>query len=131
MQTLIIVVLLFALAWFFFVLPSRRRQRSHKAMQDSVGPGDEIITAGGLHGTVREIGDDEVHVEIASDVVVRLDRRAIAAVAQEVPVDEDEDDAHAEEDDDAADADGEADGGDEAGPGAGAEQDEAEESLKG
>ena len=55
-------------------------------MQDSVDVGDEIITAGGLHGVVREIGDDTLKIEIAPDVVAILDRRAVAAVAREVEV---------------------------------------------
>jgi preprotein translocase subunit YajC len=55
-------------------------------MQDDVGVGDEIITAGGIHGTVREIDGATAQVEIAPDVVVTLDRRAIAAVATEIEV---------------------------------------------
>ena len=45
-----------------------------------------IITAGGLHGHVREVGDDQVKLEIAPEVIVTLDRRAVAAVAREVEV---------------------------------------------
>ena len=71
-------------------------------MQDSVGVGDEVITAGGIHGTIREAGDEDVRLEIAPGVVVTLDRRAIAAVAHDEPVDdveegEDEVDAPEEE----------------------------------
>ena len=80
----IIILILFAAIWLLFVLPARRRRTQHSAMQDSVDVGNEIITAGGLHGTVTAIGDDVVDVEIAPSVVVRLDRRAIAAVATEV-----------------------------------------------
>jgi preprotein translocase subunit YajC len=80
----LIVVLLLGLAWFMFVLPARRRQRSHESMQDALEPGDEIITAGGLHATIVELGDSELQVEIAPEVVVTLDRRAVAAVAQDV-----------------------------------------------
>ena len=69
-----------------FVLPARRRKMSHAAMQDSIAVGDEIITAGGLHGTVEAIEDDTVKVEIATGVVATLDRRAVAAVAREVEV---------------------------------------------
>jgi preprotein translocase subunit YajC len=67
-------------------MPARRRRAQHAAMQDSVEVGDEIITAGGLHGLVKEIGDDTAMVEIAPNVVVTLDRRAIAAVATEIEV---------------------------------------------
>jgi preprotein translocase subunit YajC len=82
---LILIVILGAV-WVFLVLPARRRQRSHASMQDSVGVDDEIITAGGLHGVVRELDEDEVRLEIAPGVVVTLDRRAVAAVAREVEV---------------------------------------------
>jgi preprotein translocase subunit YajC len=86
MGSLIVIVLLLGLLWVFIVLPSRRRQRAHEELQDAVEVGDEIITAGGLHGTVLELGDEQLELEIAPNVVVTLDRRAVAAVATEVEV---------------------------------------------
>jgi preprotein translocase subunit YajC len=82
----LILIVVFGAAWLLFVLPARRRKMSHAAMQDSIDVGDEIITAGGLHGTVAAFEDDRVKVEIATGVVVTLDRRAVAAVAREVEV---------------------------------------------
>jgi preprotein translocase subunit YajC len=83
---LLIIIILFGAVWLLLLLPARRRRAQHEAMQDSVEAGDEIITAGGLHGTVKEIDDDTAQVEIAPGVVVTLDRRAIAAVATEIEV---------------------------------------------
>jgi preprotein translocase subunit YajC len=85
-QAFLFLIILFGAAWFLFVLPARRRKLSHAAMQDSIAVGDEIITAGGLHGTVTAFEDDTAKVEIATGVVVTLDRRAVAAVAREVEV---------------------------------------------
>jgi preprotein translocase subunit YajC len=82
----LILIVVFAAAWLLFVLPARRRKISHAAMQDSIAVGDEIITAGGLHGTVEALEDDTVKLEIATGVVVTLDRRAVAAVARDVEV---------------------------------------------
>jgi preprotein translocase subunit YajC len=82
----LLVVLVLGAIWFLVVVPSRRRSRSHADMQDTVGVGDEIITAGGLHAVVREDDGDELQVEIAPGVVATLDRRAVAAVAREVEV---------------------------------------------
>jgi preprotein translocase subunit YajC len=82
----LILIVVFGAAWLLFVMPARRRKLSHAAMQDSIAVGDEIITAGGLHGTVRSFEDDTVKVEIATGVVATLDRRAVAAVAREVEV---------------------------------------------
>jgi preprotein translocase subunit YajC len=80
---LISLVVLAVLVWLLLVRPQRRRQLAHAAMQDEVVVGDEIITAGGIHGEV--VGDDGevIRVEIAPGVVVDLDRRAIAAVARD------------------------------------------------
>ena len=82
----LILIIVFAAAWLLFVLPARRRKTSHAAMQESVAVGDEIITAGGLHGIVKAFEDDTAKVEIATGVVATLDRRAVAAVAREVEV---------------------------------------------
>ena len=89
MGYLIIIVVLFAVMWLFLVRPQRRRQVEQAQMQGTLEPGDEVLTAGGIHGTVEKLEDDVVHVEIAPGTVIRVDRRAIASVAQE-PEDEDE-----------------------------------------
>ena len=88
MGSLIVIVVLAGLLWAFVLVPSRRRQRQHAAMQDAVDVGDEIISAGGIHGTVRAVGDEDLRVEIAPGTVVTLDRRAVAAVATDVVEDE-------------------------------------------
>jgi preprotein translocase subunit YajC len=82
----LLLLLILGAIWVLFVLPTRRKQRSHAEMQDSVTVGDEIITAGGLHAVVREIDDDRLRVELAPGTVVTLDRRAVAAVAREIEV---------------------------------------------
>lgn len=82
----LILILIFGAVWLLFLLPARRRRASHSAMQETIQAGDDVITAGGIHGAVRELVDDLVHLEIAPGVVVHVDRRAIAAVARDVEV---------------------------------------------
>jgi preprotein translocase subunit YajC len=90
MGPVIAIAVLLVLGWAFLWLPSQRRQRAHRAMQDDIDEGNEIITAGGIHGIVRETGEDELRVEIAPGTVVTLDRRAVAAVARDLPLTESE-----------------------------------------
>ena len=88
---LVIIVAMLALLWFVFVMPQRRRQQAQRAMLERVEVGDEILTAGGLYGFVREVGEhDELTVEIAPGIDVRIARRSVAAVVP--PEDEDEED---------------------------------------
>jgi preprotein translocase subunit YajC len=74
---------LFGALWLFLIRPQKRRQVETMRMQDDLAAGDEILTAGGIHGTVREIEDEVVQLEIAPGTIVRLDRRAVAAVVPE------------------------------------------------
>ena len=100
MNPLVVIVILAILFWVLFALPARRHRRDHEAMQDSLEIGDEVITAGGMHGVVRDIGDRQLRIEIAPDVVVNVDRRAIAAVAV---ADDDDEIVEVEADDESAD----------------------------
>jgi preprotein translocase subunit YajC len=85
-----VIVAFFALLWLFILRPQRRRSSEQLRMQDSLRVGDEVITAGGIRGYVRRLDEEVLNVEIAPDVVVRLDRRAVAAL---VPEEEDDPDA--------------------------------------
>jgi preprotein translocase subunit YajC len=77
---LILIVLTFLLMWLLVILPQRRRQAAQKALLQELTPGQEVLTAGGLYGDVIEVGEDEVAIEIAPGVIVRVALRAIAAV---------------------------------------------------
>ena len=84
------IVALFALLWLFVLRPQRRRSTEQIQMQDTLRVGDEVITAGGIRGYVRQLDEEVLKVEIAPEVVVRLDRRAVAAHVQEEDDDPDE-----------------------------------------
>ena len=77
------IVALFALLWLFVLRPQRRRQTDQLRMQDTLHVGDEVITAGGIRGYIRQLDEEVLKVEIAPEVVVRLDRRAVAALVEE------------------------------------------------
>ena len=64
--------------WLIVIRPQRKKQRIQQSMQSDLAVGDEILTAGGVYGTVTRIDEDEVGVEIAPNVEVRLARKAIA-----------------------------------------------------
>jgi preprotein translocase subunit YajC len=67
------------LAWFLFIRPRRRMVARQRDLFRSLSAGDQVVTAGGMYGTVVALDGDEVRLEIAPEVVVRIARRAIAA----------------------------------------------------
>ncbi len=83
MPSLIIIIAMFALLWVLLIRPQRAKQQQQQRMLSTVEPGDEILTVGGLYGIVQEIDeDDDLIVEIAEGIHVRVARRAVATVVK-------------------------------------------------
>jgi preprotein translocase subunit YajC len=80
---LLLIVLLFGVMYFLMIRPQQKRRREAAAMQNSLGPGDQIVTIGGLHGTVVAVADDVVTLEVAPGVEVQFARPAIARVVNQ------------------------------------------------
>jgi preprotein translocase subunit YajC len=72
------VVLLVAAFIFFVVRPQRRQLAAHRAFVESLEVGDEVITAGGIIGTIRTLDEGTAHLEVAPGVVIEVARGAIA-----------------------------------------------------
>ena len=90
MATLILLAAMFVLLWVLLIRPQRRRQQEQQHLLASVEPGDEVLTVGGLYGIVREIDEeDDLIVEIAEGIQVRIARRAVGGVVK--PEEDDED----------------------------------------
>jgi preprotein translocase subunit YajC len=91
LATLILLAAMFVLLWVLLIRPQRQRQQKHQSLLSSVEPGDEILTVGGLYGIVQEIDDeDDLVVEVAEGIHVRIARRALAAVVKPDEADEDD-----------------------------------------
>jgi preprotein translocase subunit YajC len=96
-SSLIILLAMFVLLWAVLIRPQRMKQRAQQQMLSQIDPGDEILTVGGIYGIVVEVeDDDDLVVEIADGIHVRIARRAVATVDK--PEEEDEE-AEADDDD--------------------------------
>ena len=87
MQFLIIMVLMLGVMYVLMIRPQRQRQAQQQSMIDGCGVGDDVLTTGGIYGTVTQVDGDDVVVEIAPTITVHMTRRGIAAV---LPPEEDE-----------------------------------------
>jgi preprotein translocase subunit YajC len=79
----VFILILLVLMWFLLIRPQRRRQMETQRLLNSLAVGKEVVTAGGLYGTVTALDDDEAKIEIADGVEVRVAKRAIAGVLSE------------------------------------------------
>lgn len=74
------LILIFVIFYFLLIRPQQKRVKEHKAMLDAIKRGDEVVTNGGLIGRVSSVSDDELSVEIAKDVKIRVRRDAVASI---------------------------------------------------
>ena len=76
------LILIFVIFYFFLIRPQQKRAKEHKKMLEALRRGDQVVTQGGIMGKVTRVkeGEDEVEVEIADGVKVRVVRQTIASV---------------------------------------------------
>ena len=79
---LIFLVALIAVMWFVLIRPQRARQAAHRNLLEDLGPGDEVVTAGGIIGRVSSVADDHVKLEIAPGTEIRLAKEAVTGVVR-------------------------------------------------
>jgi preprotein translocase subunit YajC len=75
------LVLIFVIFWFLLIRPQQKKMKAHKAMVEALRRGDKVVTGGGVFGTVSKIlNDNEVQVEIAENVRIKVVRHTIQEV---------------------------------------------------
>jgi preprotein translocase subunit YajC len=98
---LIIMVLMLGVMYVLMIRPQRQRQAQQQSMIDNARVGDDVLTTGGIYGTITQIEGDDVVVELAPELTVHMTRRGIAAVLppEDEEADEDVDDGEEDVDD--------------------------------
>ncbi len=96
------ILVFFGIFYFLAIRPQRRQRQAHSQMVTMLKKGDEVVTIGGIFGTVTKIGDDWVELEIAKRTKARCLKRAISSITSIVE-DEDEDEYIEAADDDVID----------------------------
>jgi preprotein translocase subunit YajC len=102
-QFVIIMALMLGVMYVLMIRPQRQKQAQQQTMIENAGVGDDVLTTGGIYGTITEAEGDDVVVEIATGLHVHMTRRGIAAVLPPEEEEEDEDDVAEDEEDEADD----------------------------
>jgi len=99
----IIMALMLGVMYVLMIRPQRQKQAQQQNMIETAGVGDDVLTTGGIYGTITQAEGDDVVVEIATGLSVHMTRRGIAAVLppEEEEEEEEDDEDEAEDEDDA------------------------------
>ena len=72
------IILLFVGMWFLIIAPQRKRQKAHDKMLSELQTGDEIVTSGGVYGTITNVKEDRFIVRIADNTKIELGKSFVA-----------------------------------------------------
>ena len=76
-STIIMIVLIFAVMWFFMIRPQKKQQKELQNFRDSLAKGDKVVTIGGIYGTIAEVKEDSVLIEVDNGVKIRVSKQAL------------------------------------------------------
>ncbi len=84
MPFLLMMVIIFAIMWFFMIRPQQKRQKEIQNFRASITRGSKIVTAGGIYGTVKDIDEaaNTLKVEIANGICITVDKGSVFASPQ-------------------------------------------------
>lgn len=78
--SLIPLVIMFGIFYFLLIRPQQKKAKEHKALLESLKKGDQVITAGGMHGKITAVEDTVVTIEVANNVNIKFNKGHVAAV---------------------------------------------------
>ncbi|MDE7115391.1 MAG: preprotein translocase subunit YajC [Muribaculaceae bacterium] len=85
MSGIIMIVLMIVIFYFFMIRPQQKKQKELKKQREAMQSGDKVVTAGGIHGRVKEIRETTVIVEAAPGVSLKVDRGSVYPLVEEQP----------------------------------------------
>ena len=74
------LIVLVGVFWFLIMRPQQRRMKDHRQLLANVKQGDRVVGAGGIQGTVRRVDDDSISLQIADNVVIKVDKGSITKI---------------------------------------------------
>jgi preprotein translocase subunit YajC len=82
-QGIFMLLIMFAIFYFLLIRPQQKRAKQHKALIDALKAGDQVVTAGGIHGKVVAVQETVVTIEISAGVRIKVSRSSIASTKAE------------------------------------------------
>lgn len=82
MSGILMIVAMIAVFYFFMIRPQQKKQKEIKKQREALTVGSRVVTAGGIHGKVVKVGDTDMSIEVARDIVIRVDKNSIYAAPE-------------------------------------------------
>lgn len=79
----VMMILIFVVFYFFMIRPQQKKQKELQKQRDALTKGSKVVTAGGIYGIVKEVQETTFLIEVAKDVVIKVDKGSVYVAAEE------------------------------------------------
>ena len=79
----VMMILIFVVFYFFMIRPQQKKQKELQKQRDALTKGSKVVTAGGIYGKVKEVQENTFLIEIAKDVVIKVDKGSVYVAAED------------------------------------------------
>lgn len=86
-SSLLMILGIFVVFYFFMIRPQQKKQKEIQKMREALTTGSSVVTAGGIHGVIRQVADKYFIVEIANGVRIRVEKGSVYASADDAAAD--------------------------------------------
>ncbi|HLW10913.1 MAG TPA: preprotein translocase subunit YajC [Fermentimonas sp.] len=83
-STLFMLIAIIAVFYFFMIRPQQKKQKELQKSRESMTTGDKVVTAGGIHGRIKEVGDTWFLVEVSDGVKIKFEKTSVYASSKDV-----------------------------------------------
>ncbi|MDR1097912.1 MAG: preprotein translocase subunit YajC [Tannerella sp.] len=83
-MSILMIVAMIAIFYFFMIRPQQKRQKDIQKAREAMRVGDKVVTAGGIHGRIREVAEHSMLIEIADGVRIRVDKASVYASPEDI-----------------------------------------------
>lgn len=82
---LLMIVAMIAIFYFVMIRPQSKKQKELKRQREAMKNGDRVVTAGGIHGRIKEMNESTIHLEVAPNVSITVDKGSVYPLVEEAP----------------------------------------------
>ena len=79
----VMMIAIFVVFYFFMIRPQQKKQKELQAQRDAIKKGDKVVTAGGIYGIIKEVNETTFMMEIAPNVVIKIDKGSVYVAAED------------------------------------------------
>ncbi|MDR2765828.1 MAG: preprotein translocase subunit YajC [Tannerella sp.] len=83
-QSIFMMVAIVAIFYFLMIRPQQKKQKAVQKAREALKTGDRVVTAGGIHGRIREVSDTTMLIEVADGVRIKVDKMSVYASAGDI-----------------------------------------------